>query len=264
MSVPRGRANLEHAARDLEDRDVEGATAEVVDRDALAVLLPEAVRERRCGRLVDDPLDVEAGDLSRSFGRGTLSVVEVGGHRHHRFGDLLAQISLGDVAHRLEDHRGDLGRRVVLATRVHPGVPVGVLDDPIRDELGVTPSFVRVVLLPHQALHRVDGALGIGDRLTLRHTADSALAIFRDGDDRRRGPGALRVGDDCGLTVIEERHTRVGRPQIDADDLTHVAQSLGGRATTTMAARSSFSPSRYPGITSDTMVPGGCSSVSTC
>ena len=51
---------------DLDDRDVERAAAQVVDGDlAVAFLLVEAERERRRGRLVDDPLDVEARDACR-------------------------------------------------------------------------------------------------------------------------------------------------------------------------------------------------------
>ena len=53
---PFGRLDAEDAVRDLEDRDVERAAAEVVDGDALGVLLVEAVRERGGRRLVDDAL----------------------------------------------------------------------------------------------------------------------------------------------------------------------------------------------------------------
>ena len=59
--------------------DVERATAEVVDRDHLVLLLVEAVRQRGRGRLVDDAQHLEPGDLARVLGRLALRVVEVGG-----------------------------------------------------------------------------------------------------------------------------------------------------------------------------------------
>ena len=65
VGVAVGRDDLDHVLADLEDRDVEGAAAEVVDRDQLVLLLVEAVGQRGRGRLVDDALDVEAGDACR-------------------------------------------------------------------------------------------------------------------------------------------------------------------------------------------------------
>lgn len=56
--------NLEDAARDLEDGDVEGAAAQVVDGDGLAILGLHSERQRCGGRLVDDPQHVEARDLA--------------------------------------------------------------------------------------------------------------------------------------------------------------------------------------------------------
>ncbi len=41
VGVAAGREHLEHVLADLEDRDVEGAAAEVVDRDLLARPLPK-------------------------------------------------------------------------------------------------------------------------------------------------------------------------------------------------------------------------------
>jgi hypothetical protein len=57
VGVAVGRLDLDDALADLEDRDVEGAAAEVVDRDRLVLLLVQAVGQRRGGRLVDQPLD---------------------------------------------------------------------------------------------------------------------------------------------------------------------------------------------------------------
>src|SRR6185436_14669854 len=52
--------------RDLDDRDVERAAAQVVHGNlAVAALLVHAIRERRGRGLVDDALDLEARDLAR-------------------------------------------------------------------------------------------------------------------------------------------------------------------------------------------------------
>ena len=104
------RLDLEDALAQLEDRDVEGAAAEVVDGDLLVVLLVEAVGERRGRRLVDDPADLEAGDPAGVLRRLALGVVEVGRDGDDRLGDLLAEIRLGVGLQLLEDHRADLGR----------------------------------------------------------------------------------------------------------------------------------------------------------
>ncbi len=79
------RLDLEDALAELEHRHVERAAAEVEDEDRLlGALLVEAVGERGRGRLVDDPDDVQAGDLAGVLRRLTLGVVEVRGNRDHR------------------------------------------------------------------------------------------------------------------------------------------------------------------------------------
>jgi hypothetical protein len=66
VGVAVGGLHLEDAVADLEHGDVEGAAAEVVDRDrSRPVLLVEAVGERGRGRLVDDAQHLEAGDACR-------------------------------------------------------------------------------------------------------------------------------------------------------------------------------------------------------
>ena len=136
VGVTVGRLDLEHAVAQLEDRDVERAAAQVVDGDLLVLLLVQAVGEGRRGRLVDDPLDVEAGDAAGVLGRLALRVVEVGRDGDDRLGDLLAQVRLGVGLELLQDHRADLGRRVALAVRqddLH-AVALGVLLDLVRHE----------------------------------------------------------------------------------------------------------------------------------
>src|SRR5579883_2538725 len=78
--VPGGGEHLEDARPQLEDRDVEGAAAEVVDDDHPLRAAIEAVGERRRGGLVDEPQDLEPREPTGVAGRLALAVVEVRGH----------------------------------------------------------------------------------------------------------------------------------------------------------------------------------------
>ena len=130
--VTRGRLDLEHAVADLEHRHVERAAAEVEDEDRLVGLLVEPVGQRGGRRLVDDALDVEAGDPAGVLGRLALVVVEVGRDGDDRGVDGLAEVGLGVGLELLQDHRGDLRRRVLLAAGLHARVAAGAGDDLVR------------------------------------------------------------------------------------------------------------------------------------
>ncbi len=109
--VAAGRLDLEHARLDLEDRDVEGAAAQVEHQRLALELRGQPVGHRRRGRLVHDPQDVEPGDLRRLLGRGALVVVEVGGHGDDALVHRPAEVGLGVELQLAEHHRRDLGQR---------------------------------------------------------------------------------------------------------------------------------------------------------
>ena len=88
--VAAGGDDLEHALRQPQQRDVEGAAAEVVDRvEALAAVV-QPVGDGRRGRLVDQAQHVQAGQLRGVLGRLALRVVEVGRHGDHRAEQVVA------------------------------------------------------------------------------------------------------------------------------------------------------------------------------
>ena len=92
VGVARRGLDLEHALADLQQRDVERPTAQVEDEDGLVVLLIQAVGERGCRRLVDDPKHFEPRDLPGLLGGLALRIVEVRRNRDDRLGHLVAQI----------------------------------------------------------------------------------------------------------------------------------------------------------------------------
>jgi GNAT superfamily N-acetyltransferase len=110
---------------DLDDRDVEGAAAQVIHGDlavALAVLV-QAEGQGRGGGLVDDALDVQAGDAAGVLGGLALAVVEVRRHRDHGFGDP-RRGSPRPSSSSCAALRRTLRRRQLLAAHFDPGVAV--------------------------------------------------------------------------------------------------------------------------------------------
>ena len=205
-----GRLHLEHAVADFEDRDVEGAAAEIVDGDDAGAFLVEAIGERRRGRLVDDAQNLKAGDLAGVLGRLTLGVVEIGGDGDDRLRHRLAEIGLGGFLHLLQDEGGNLRGRILLAVGLDPGVAVGGPNDLVRDETHVLFGHRVVEGAPDQALDGEKRALRIGDALALGGLADETLAVVRKGDDRRRGAGALGVLDHLWGRALHHRHAGIG------------------------------------------------------
>ena len=198
---------------DVEDRDVERAAAEVEDGDLLVLLLVQPVGQGRGGRLVDDPRDLQAGDLAGVLGGLPLAVVEVGRDRDDRLADLVAEVALGGLLELAEDHGRDLRRRVVLAVDLDLDEVVGPADDLVGDHLLF--GLDLVVAAAHEPLDRVDRPPGVGDRLPLGRLADQDLALVGEGDD----DGVSRFPSWLGMTVTSP-------PSITATTLLVVPRSM--------------------------------------
>ena len=86
----------------LNNGNIKGSTTEIVDRHlAIAFLLFQAVcQSGRCG-FVDNPLDVQPGNLSSIFGRLTLRIIKISRHSDHGLVHLMTQIIFGGLLHLL-------------------------------------------------------------------------------------------------------------------------------------------------------------------
>ncbi len=213
------RLDFEDALADLQDRDVERPPAQVVHGDLLVLLLVETIGQGGGRGLVDDAEHLEPGDLSRVLGGLALAVVEVGGHGDHGLADLVAEIGLRRLLQLAEDHPGDLGRRVLLASNLDADVAVGRLHHLVGDELDLLEDLV--VAAAHEPLDGEHRVLRVRDGLTLRDLADEDLAVLGEGDHRGSQTAPLLVGDDHGAAALQRRDDGVRGAEVDADHLAH-------------------------------------------
>jgi hypothetical protein len=215
------RDDLDDVVTHLQQRQVERATTEVIDRKSLARGCTEAIREGRRGRLVEDAEDLEAC-LLRGATRGrALQVVEVRGDRDDGAIDLLPQRVLGDLFCPLDDHRRDRGQRELAGARSDHRLLLRALDElegkaPLRLlDLGRPP------LTTDQALDREERVLGV-DHATLARFAsdeDATIGVVRDHAGQEVGAGL--VGEHACFTVRAVSDDGVGGPEIDADGSAH-------------------------------------------
>ncbi len=209
---------------DVDDGDVEGAAAQVIHGDlAVAFLFVQTERQRSRGRLVDDALHFQTGDAAGVFGCLALRVVEIRRNGDYGFGDRLAQVVLGGLLHLGQHLRGDFRRGNFLVAHLHPCVAVLGLDDGVGDHVDVLLHHRLLEATADQALHAVQGVLGIGHGLTLGGRADQHFTVFHVGDDGRGGARAFGVLDHLGLAVFHDGHAGVRRAQVDTDDFSHDA-----------------------------------------
>ena len=121
--------HFEDAVADIEHRHVERAAAQIEDADLFVLLLVQPVRQGGGGRLGQHAEHLQSGDFAGVLGGLALGIVEVSRHGDDRVGDLLAEIVFGRLLQVLQDERGDLLGRVVLAANFHLHEFFGPADD---------------------------------------------------------------------------------------------------------------------------------------
>ena len=219
-SIPVGGLHFKQTVVDLQNGDVEGAAAKVINRDGARFLAVKAIGQRRCGGFVDDAQHFQTGDLARVLGGLTLGVVEIGGHRDDGLSDGFTQVRLGGFFHLLQDESRNLAGRVLLAAHFDPGIAIAAVDDLVGHVLLIFDDHRIVKAAPDQTLDGKHGVRGVGDRLTLGGLADQTL-VFGETDDRGRGARAFCVFDDPGLRAVHDGNARVGRPEVNTNDFGH-------------------------------------------
>ena len=219
-----GGLHFHHAFAHFQDRDIERAAAEIVYGDGFVLLLVQAVSQRGGGRLVDDSHHFESRDLARILGRLALRIVEVGRNRNHGLRDFAAQISFGRFLQLAQDHRRNLGRRILLAADVDARVVRIAADHLVGHHLHFFGDFV--IAPAHEALDRKNRVLGIGDGLALRDLPHQPLTTLGERHHGRCRAVTFLVGNYGRLSALHHRNHGVRGSQIDAYDLSHASEIL--------------------------------------
>mmetsp|Transcript_66483 Transcript_66483/g.105199 ORF Transcript_66483/g.105199 Transcript_66483/m.105199 type:complete len:338 (-) Transcript_66483:1340-2353(-) len=220
VGVTIGSHHLEDAVVDGQQRHIEGATTEVVDKDVLLGLLIQAVGNGRGRRLVDDAQDVHSRDGARILRGLALAVVEIGRHRDHRVVDLGSQVGFSCLFHLQQDHGRHFFRvkllLLTLSRHDDHGFVALTCDHLEGPELDVGLHNGVGELAADQTLGIEDGILGVARHLVLGCVADEALRI-RKGHVARRGAVALVVGNDFHPTIFVDANAGVGGAQVDSN-----------------------------------------------
>ena len=221
LGIAAGGLHVKHTLGNAQDRHVEGAAAQVEHQHPLGRAAVEAIGQGRSRGLVEDALHADACQPARVAGGLALSVIEVGGHRHHGGLHGLTEVGGGVVAELAQDAGHQLLRRIFpLGGRAHhPHIALVV------GAHGVGHAEAAVVELPplaaHEALEVREGVAGIEHQLAARQLAHQQLLVAAEAHNRWGGAPALGTGDHLGTSPLEHRHHGVGCAEVDADDAPH-------------------------------------------
>ena len=207
-----GREHLEHAARQPQDRNVEGSSAEVEYGINAFGRVVQTVGDGGRRRLVQQAQHIQPGDSPRILGRLALRIVEVRRNGNHRAAQLAAERSLGPSAQGFQDFCRDLDRALHAGrgTQLHHAGRVDEVVGRVFDVVDIAQAAT------HEALDRDNRVLRIDRLMRLRGVADLAAAVSAVAHNRRQQHAPALVGQGHGDAVAHRRDKGVGRAQIDA------------------------------------------------
>lgn len=220
-----GGEDLEDAGVQFENREVEGAAAEVIHGDfGMLLEAVETVGKGGGGGFVDDALDGEAGQLPCPLRRVALGVVEVGGDGDDGASDGFAKVGFSGVLQLLEDFSRDFLRREVAAVNRDCHWPRALAAHGIGHEHLLARDLRTAPA--HEAFHGIDRAGRVEDAHAVGGVTDDRGGVgCGEVDDAGAEAVPVGVGDDVGDARVHGRDERVGSAEVEADDFRHTGGS---------------------------------------
>ena len=145
-----------------------------------------------------------------------LRVVEIGRDGDHRFGDRFSKMRLGVLFELAQNEGRDLRRREGLLAQLDADYRFAVRGDAERKQFQLVLNVGDAA--PHQALHRVNGSIGLVDESHPGGVADHDFTGASQGNDARNQAVAIFTGDDFRRGEVHVGDQAVGCAKVDADD----------------------------------------------
>ncbi len=211
--------HLKDAVFNGQDGHIKGASAQVKDQDVAlwSFAFVKAVGNGcRCG-LVDDSQDIQSSDYSSVFSRLSLGVIEIGRNCDNCICHLLPQISLSNLLHLHQDHRGNLFRVKCLVFtfvfNLNFRLP-SITDDLERPVLHVRLHNWVIKLSADQPLGVKHSVVGVHGHLVFSCISNESLSVC-EGDIAGCCSVSLVIGDDLHFSMLKHPHTGVGGAQVN-------------------------------------------------
>ncbi len=226
MRVAAGRDDLEDALMQLQNGDVERATAKVVHGDdavGSTMQLVQAIGQRGRGRLIHQAQHLQPGDAACILRRLSLRIVEIGRNGDDRLGHRGAEETLG-VALQLQQNVGrDLRRRQRQTAHIQPQnltrlQPVRQLE---REQLQLRLHVGEVA--PHQPFHGIHSVFGVLQQHVPRRIPHGPAVVVALGNviaechHTRHDRRPILARNHGRLIALHIGHQRICRTQVDAN-----------------------------------------------
>src|ERR1700723_1685408 len=190
-----------------------------------ALLFVQSVCQRSRGCPIYQTQNLQPRQPSGIFRRLALCIVKISRHGNHRSIHRLLEIRFGPRFQFPQDVRGNFWGRERLVTQHHADHVVAFRVNPERKNL----QFILNVhdAATHQAFHRVNSPLRLGQQTIARIFADnhSALCVHTHHRRTQRRPVRSRNSPRCAALLVQVRDQTVRRPQIDSDYPAHDSPS---------------------------------------
>ncbi len=216
-----GGQHLENAFVQFQNREVERAAAQIINRDfGFLLQLVQAVGQRGSGRFVEDAFDRESGQFAGALGGVALRVVEIRRHGDDGARDRFAEIIFRVTLQFFQNLGGNFLRRIISAVNWNRHRAGAVAFDGIRHQHFLLRNIRAAPA--DEAFNRINRFRRLDGAHTIRLVADHGPGVRRRKmHNRRRQPPAFSVGDDERDARIHRGDQRIRGAQVDADDFAH-------------------------------------------
>ena len=221
VGITVGGFDLDDALTNIQDRNIEGTTAQVKDQDGFVLFLIQTVGQGGGSGLIDDALDVQAGNFAGILGGLALAVIKISRDSDHRFGNRLAKVGFSIAFKLCQDHGGDFLRAIITPGDRHfdTRLILGTGFNGIWHHLALSLHLFKAAA--HKTLDGGNGIFRVDDGLALGGLTDHALIVLAKCHYGWAQAPAFCGGDDSRLAAFHNGYDTIRGSEVNSDDFSH-------------------------------------------